>query len=1134
MSDALFLDFATDDTEAGFRLHRIEVYNWGTFDQRISTLQLDGLNTLVTGENGSGKSTFVDALTTLLVPSHRIAYNRAAGADAKERDLRSYVLGYYRSEYNEMTGASKPVALRAKAAGTYSVILGVFRNTGFDQVVTVAQVFWPAEQGQPNRLFLLAERDLSIAAHFRGFTAGLRQLRSQLRELGAELFETYQPYGARLRRLVGIQSDKAMELFHQTVSMKAVGNLTDFVRAHMLDVEPVKPRLDHLITHFDDLTRAHEAVVRAKRQLELLEPIATDGDRHTRESTFRDVLDQCRQHLRPHFGVLRVRFLAAELVRLESDRAKAESHLEAVRSRERDVRSRVASIAADIAGSGGDELRRIDGQVADLSLERDRRRKAARTFEECASTASVVMPANEAEFVDVWESVARRRSELDAVRAEQRTRATEDAIRLKQHREHHAALAAEIENLRAQRGNIPLAQTDLRRLVADQLAIDPAKLPFVGELVRVREADESWEGPAERLLHNFALSMLVPDEHYSAVQHWVDGHHLGQRLVYFRVTGRHRRRDEEMHRFALFDKLEIREDLPADVGGWLRNELIARTNIACCDTAEQFIREPRAITLAGQIKGGNQRHEKDDRFRLDDRSRYVLGWSNESKIAALAVPLCDAERNIQEAATALAGIDAASATTNAVADALARLEVYREYRDIDWQSIAATISELEVARTALLATSDRLRELEVQLREAQRSVDEAQTAVEETLRRVGSIADRVSETEREHAELADEFGDGSGSGTGTGVPSGVASRILAIEAEVLPEPPRRLKQLVEAESAARDVVQNEIDAATKRIERLSRNLIAAMKDFAGEFPVDSQDLDASLEALGGFAEILDRLRADDLPRFEAEFRDLLNENTLREIAGFQQALHQERADIEERIDTINGSLATIEYNRGRYIELVKEPTRDPDIRQFQADLRSCTEGTVNMADDPVRVEQKFHQVRAIIERLRGRAATADADRRWATKVTDVRNWFGFAASERWREDGSEYEHYSDSAGKSGGQKEKLAYTVLAASLAYQFGLELGETKSRSFRFVAIDEAFGRADTEATRFGLELFARFHLQLLVVTPLQRISIIEPHVQRVGFVSVRDDRSQITNLTIEEYRKHRGGDRDAGPSS
>jgi len=80
-------------------------------------------------------------------------------------------------------------------------------------------------------------------------------------------------------------------------------------------------------------------------------------------------------------------------------------------------------------------------------------------------------------------------------------------------------------------------------------------------------------------------------------------------------------------------------------------------------------------------------------------------------------------------------------------------------------------------------------------------------------------------------------------------------------------------------------------------------------------------------------------------------------------------------------------------------------------------------------------------VKAIIERFRGREGQTDLDRRWTRKVTDVRSGFVFSASERWREDASEHEHYTDSGGKSGGQKEKLAYTVLAASLAYQFGLE---------------------------------------------------------------------------------------------
>lgn len=252
---------------------------------------------------------------------------------------------------------------------------------------------------------------------------------------------------------------------------------------------------------------------------------------------------------------------------------------------------------------------------------------------------------------------------------------------------------------------------------------------------------------------------------------------------------------------------------------------------------------------------------------------------------------------------------------------------------------------------------------------------------------------------------------------------------------------------------------------------------------------------------------------------------MLNENTIREIANFQSQLNQEPQSIRERIEKINRSLEPINYNPCRFITLEADQNVDVETRDFQQELRACTEGTLTGTEDTEYSESKFLQVKRIIERFRGHEGTTEVDHRWTTKVTDVRNWFAFSASERWREDGREHEHYTDSGGKSGGQKEKLAYTILAASLAYQFGLEWGETRSRSFRFVLIDEAFGRGSDESTRYGLQLFQQLNLQLLIVTPLQKIHVIEPYVSAVGFVHNEDgSRSMLRNLTIEEYRAER----------
>jgi uncharacterized protein YPO0396 len=323
----------------------------------------------------------------------------------------------------------------------------------------------------------------------------------------------------------------------------------------------------------------------------------------------------------------------------------------------------------------------------------------------------------------------------------------------------------------------------------------------------------------------------------------------------------------------------------------------------------------------------------------------------------------------------------------------------------------------------------------------------------------------------------------------------------------------------------REWLQARIDAEDKRMRALEERIVKAMQAYRGRYALETKDADASVEAAGEYRAMLERLLTDDLPRFEGEFKSLLNENTIREVANFQSQLNRERETIRERIETINRSLRGIDYNPGRYIQLEATPNPDQEIRDFLHDLRACTEGSLGTPETAAYSEKKFVQVKRIIERFRGREGTGELDRRWTEKVTDVRHWFTFSASERWREDDREFEHYTDSGGKSGGQKEKLAYTVLAASLAYQFGLEIDAPRPRTFRFVVIDEAFGRGSDESARYGLELFARLNLQLLIVTPLQKIHIIEPYVFSVGFVHTDNGRiSMLRNLTIEEYRAER----------
>jgi uncharacterized protein YPO0396 len=635
--------------------------------------------------------------------------------------------------------------------------------------------------------------------------------------------------------------------------------------------------------------------------------------------------------------------------------------------------------------------------------------------------------------------------------------------------------------------------------------------------LQVREESREWEGAAERLMRGFGLSLLVPDTRYKDVADWVDRSQLRGRLVYFHVRPPRRGDLPDLHPHSLVRKLSIKPDSPFHA--WLEREVAERFDVACCVTQQQFRRETRAITRAGQIKDRGGRHEKDDRSRIDDRSRYVLGWTNAAKIATL-----EARREALEVRIAETGRQVAAAQTRRRGltdrlDALARLEEFAVFEDLDWRSAAVQVEALEDERRRLESASDILRQLTERLHAAVRALAATQTELQGARDRRSKLEQRLSDAQALRAATGAIWKAASGDAID---PAVMAARLETLRGEAPEETALTVESCDNREQELRLRLQARIDSEDIKQKRLRDKIIQAMMAFKAEFALETAEFDASLEAAFEYRALRERLGADDLPRFEARFKELLNVNTINEIANFNAQLARERETIRERIARINDSLGQIDYSPGRYIVLETQISPDAEIRDFQSDLRACTEGALTGSDDSQYSEAKFLQVKAIIDRFKGREGRTDADARWTAKVTDVRNWFLFAASERWRADDTEYEHYSDSGGKPGGQKDKLAYTILAASLAYQFGLEWGAVRSRSFRFVVIDEAFGRGSDESARYGLKLFDQLNLQLLIVTPLQKIHIIEPFVSTVGFVDNEGGRSsRLRNLTIEEYR-------------
>src|SRR6266851_3766133 len=175
--------------------------------------------------------------------------------------------------------------------------------------------------GQPDRFYLTSDKPLSVAGDFADFGSDMTALRRRLRAGGAQIYDSFPDYGKDFRRRLGIESEQAMELFHRTVSMKSVGNLTDFVRDHMLEPFDAAAWTQRIVAHFEDLTQAHEAVQRAQSQLALLDPLLADCDAHDRLTAEIQGLAGERSALRYFFSERKAGLLERQISDLEMERS---------------------------------------------------------------------------------------------------------------------------------------------------------------------------------------------------------------------------------------------------------------------------------------------------------------------------------------------------------------------------------------------------------------------------------------------------------------------------------------------------------------------------------------------------------------------------------------------------------------------------------------------------------------------------------------------------------------------------------------------------------------------------------------------------------------------------------------------
>ncbi len=542
---------------------------------------------------------------------------------------------------------------------------------------------------------------------------------------------------------------------------------------------------------------------------------------------------------------------------------------------------------------------------------------------------------------------------------------------------------------------------------------------------------------------------------------------------------------------------------------WIQERLIRQFSYACCDTIEHFQHESLAITRTGLIKHGGERHEKDDRSQIGDRRKYILGWNNADKIKALEADLDEVSQRLTQVKMQIESLERHRTQCVQQKAALQDFMNFIDFVEIDWRSAESARLKLLELKRELEASSDRLKQLKLQLEQIQQEIVGANKQRDSLIREIQTLEDRQTKAKADRCHCESKF-------------QPFSSQLIEAFATQIAAKLRRYSMILETinrdEAEIQDHLQQQFAHQERQREVCCSAITICIHNFKSAFPETAVEMGTNLEALDEYIERKTQIEREDLPRYEKSFKKHITEKITSAITIFKSSLEKQQEEIRQSIDDLNESLRLISYTESTYIKLRCEATHDSEVRDFKKELIHCLGDVIQQSDEDN--EQRFHNIQS---RLIKRFKEQD---RWTNKVTDVRNWLDFSVSERYKLDDSEKEHHTDSSGKSGGQKVKLAYTILASAIAYQFGLNREDPTAKSFRFVVIDEAFSKSDDDNCRYAMELFKNLDLQLLVITPKDRINTIEQYLYSLHFVSnvPEGNYSSIASITIEKYRQNR----------
>lgn len=1091
---------------SGYCLQELHLYNWGAFAGRHQA-HIDPANTAIIGPTGSGKTTLVDALMTLLCANPR--YNLAStGGHESDRDLVSYVRGASGPGQGALDTADSNDHLARSGRCVTGVAARLVRgNDTQDSVsdsILIGAILWfdgsSSSASDLNKRWCFAQGpghnlDAWLEEHHDGGARALGRLEKATE--GLRFYPSKSQYLAKLQSCFEV-GPNAFTLLNRAAGLKQLNSIDEIFRELVLDDHSAFDRALEVAKSFDQLADIHAELELANRQYLALLPLRDMAQRETQQHQRLQELRLLQAALPQWFAAQGVRLWGERVAALQAILDTQQQQITIDDTALEQARNREHTLLETYLRTGGGDIQSLEQLIAAQQQALARKQSNAKDYRALAQHLGLSqgLPDDKPLHAELLAQHQQQAGpEVQALETQQPIlqAAAEEAVA--RERNAHAdlkQLQTELQAVRARPGsNLPTAFTQFRAALAEQLQLPPDDLPFVAELVEVQKKQHAWRGAIERALGSHRLRILVPPEAMDDSLRWVNQrhNHLHVRLLEVRTPAK----PAQFMGDGFATKLNLKAHTYADA---LR-QLLAELDLHCVDSADALRGTPHAMTREGLMSGKAQHFDKQDQKRIDQD--WMTGFDNRDRLAHL-------ETQIGQRAEQWETLQKEKQTAQAAqGHAIQLTALWKQLQRLQWDDLDAGCAETELQRLQARMAA---------LLDPQSDTAQAKTRWETAHNHNETLASALLQLQTVQAVVRERFQAAQARQTEYShrhiEPPSMSLPLEEYVTELVAEP-LHCDKLNSQERDALSVAHTQCEAHSTQLNKLHTHIIRQMGEAKRE---DRGALAEELQEVAALPAYLERLRLleeEDLPAKRVRFQDYLNDASDQGVSTLLRGIEVQVEEIQERLERLNNTLARVDFQPERYLQLHPQNVIHPVLQELNralAQLRS-----ERLRDDGGR--SHYQALQAMVALLREHADNRRT--KAAQALLDARYRLQFAVHVLDRATGQVLERRTGSQGGSGGEKEIIASYVLTASLSYALCPQ-GRSQPL-FASIVLDEAFSKSSQAVAARIIQALREFGLHALFVTPNKELRLLRNHTRSAVLVHRLGRQATLASLSWQE---------------